>query len=75
MAKSETFLFKVSGYIDPIQLSLQMDVRNVSVARQFIARYMPELVIEKEIDRDYQGPVYIIADKDDPSRWRSRNVN
>ncbi len=40
-----------------------------------MARYMPELVIENEIDRDYQGPVYIIADKNNPSQWRTKNVN
>jgi hypothetical protein len=75
MAKFETFLFKVSGYTDPVQLSLWMENRNVSIALNFIARHMPGLVIEKEIDSGYQGPVYIIADKSDPSRWRTRNVN
>jgi len=75
MAKFETFLFKVSGYSDPVQLSLWMESRNVSVARGFMARYMPELVIESEIDRDYQGPVYVIADKNKPSQWRTKNVN
>lgn len=75
MAKFETFLFKVAGYSDPIQLSLQMDTRNVSAAIHFITQHMPELVIENEIDKNYQGPVYIIADRNNPARWRTRNVN